>query len=62
MVDLIRKEQICKLKVKALAMLNMVIEDEQYSKDMLIRDLTNLIAFLDQMEDEVQIFGTDFSS
>jgi hypothetical protein len=53
MVDLIRKEQICILKVKALAMLNMVIEDELYSKDALTRDLTNLVAFLDQMEDEV---------
>jgi hypothetical protein len=53
MVDLLRKEQICIVKVKALAMLNMVIDDELYSKDMLIRDLTNLIAFLDQIEDEV---------
>jgi hypothetical protein len=59
MVDLIRKEQICKLKVMALAMLNMVIEDDQYSKDMQIRDLTNLIAFLDQMEDEVYPMGTE---
>jgi hypothetical protein len=53
MVDLVLKEQVCKLKVKALEMLNMVIEDELYSKDMLIRDLTNLIAFLDLMEDDV---------
>ncbi|MFP5109536.1 hypothetical protein ACSU6B_22695 [Neobacillus sp. C211] len=53
MVDLLRKEQICILKVKALAMLNQVIDDELYSKKMLIRDLTNLLVFLDQMEDEV---------
>jgi hypothetical protein len=53
MIDLLRKEQICILKVKALAILNMVSDDDLYSKDMLIQDLTNLIAFLDQMEDEV---------
>jgi hypothetical protein len=41
MVNLLHKEQICRLKVKALATLNMVIDDELYSKEMLIRDLTN---------------------
>lgn len=37
----------------------MVNDDELYSKDMLIRDLTNIIAFLDQMEDDVLPVNTE---
>ncbi|MEY2196840.1 hypothetical protein AB7942_29625 [Neobacillus sp. BF23-41] len=40
-------------------MLNQVIDDELYSKKMLIRDLTNLLVFLDQMEDEVLPVGLE---
>ncbi|MEW9053840.1 MAG: hypothetical protein AB2392_21965 [Neobacillus sp.] len=54
MVDLIRKEGICGLKLKAIRILIQLVDDEQYTKEKQIEDLTSLISDLDQMEDEIQ--------
>lgn len=54
MTDFSRKEELVGIKLKVLQILNMVLEDELYRKDMLVKDLTNLVAELDQMEEKAQ--------
>ena len=54
MVDLVRKEEISFIKTKVLGILNMFSEDDIYKKEMMITDLTNLVAALDEMEDKVE--------
>lgn len=53
MIDLVRKEEIASIKSKVLGILNMVVGDDLYKKEMMITDLTNLVATLDEMEDNV---------
>jgi hypothetical protein len=55
MLDFTRKEELVGIKFRVLQILNMVLEDDLYKKDMLVKDLTNLIAQLDQMEDKVDL-------
>jgi hypothetical protein len=50
-----RKEELVGIKLKVLQILNMVLEDDLYKKDMLVKDLTKLVAQLDQMEDKVDL-------
>jgi len=54
MVDLVRKEEISTIKAKVLGILNMVISDDLYNKEMMVVDLTNLVAALDEMEVKIE--------
>jgi hypothetical protein len=58
MVDLVRKEEISTIKAKVLGILNMVISDDLYNKEMMVVDLTNLVAALDEMDDKIERIDT----
>jgi hypothetical protein len=60
-LDFNRKEELVGIKLKVLQILNMILEDELYKKDMLVKDLTNLIAHLDYLEDRVQSVDDEIS-
>ncbi|MDQ0197080.1 hypothetical protein [Neobacillus ginsengisoli] len=56
MIDLNRKEEIIKIKLSVLKILNMVLEDDLYKREMLVDDLTNLVATLDNMDDRIHLW------
>ncbi|ETI67765.1 hypothetical protein [Neobacillus vireti] len=49
MIDFERKEKVASIKAKVLGILSMVIGDDLYNKEMMVPDLTNLVALLDEM-------------
>lgn len=62
MVDLVRKEELATIKAKVLGILNMFIEDDLYNREMMITDLTNLVAALDEMEGKIERIDSKLSN
>jgi hypothetical protein len=54
MISMLYKEEIVLVKLKVLGILNKVTEDELYTKEMLITDLTNLVEKLDLMDERIE--------
>ncbi|ETI67878.1 hypothetical protein [Neobacillus vireti] len=60
MIDFERKEEIASIKAEVLGILNMVIGDDLYNKEMMVTDLTNLVALLDEMDVTVKRIELDY--